>query len=320
MPVLAAEGITRRYGDLVAVDELSIEARTGGVLAVIGPNGAGKTTTMAMLAGTTRPDSGQVLWNGVPASPQLLRRCVGLAPQGLEVWPRLTCSEQLRFLADLWGIPRVEARRRSDSLLERVGLSAKRDAQARTLSGGMQRRLNLALALVGEPDVVVLDEPGAGLDPQSRVLVRDLIAELATRKAVIVSSHDLAEVERLADQIVIIDHGRMIAGGTERELRSRHGLGQRVEFLTGVGAAATLVAALRPLCPEVMAPDVPAAGAGLADQAGTLVACPLPVDGPPLAQLLTVAGDAGVPQLSVHTRDASLEDVFLQLTGRSLRE
>jgi len=309
---LSAESITRRYGDLVAVDGLSIEARTGGVLALIGPNGAGKTTTLSMLAGTTRPDSGQVLWNGAPASPGLLRRSVGLAPQGLEIWPRLTCAEQLRFLAELWGVPRAEASRASDRLLERVGLSAKRDAQARTLSGGMQRRLNIALALAGDPEAVVLDEPGAGLDPQSRVLVRDLIAELAEKKAVIVSSHDLAEVERLADQIVIIDHGRTIAAGTERELRTRHGLGQQVQLVADAGSAATLIEALRPLCPNgVESEDGPAT---------TLVTCALPDDGPTLAHVLAAAGGAGVTLRSVHTREDSLEEVFLRLTGRSLRE
>jgi ABC-2 type transport system ATP-binding protein len=310
--VLAAEAITRSYGNLIAVDALSVEARAGTVLALIGPNGAGKTTTLAMLAGTVRPDSGRVLWNGEPASPELLRRRVGLAPQALEIWPRLTCGEQLRFLADLWSVPRAEAIRRTGRLLEQLGLGSRRDAQARTLSGGMQRRLNIALALVGDPEAVVLDEPGAGLDPQSRVLVRDLIAELSTDKVVIVSSHDLAEVERLADQVVIIDHGRTVAEGTEHDLRERHGLGQRVEFGTDADAAAVLVRTLHPLCSDVV--EAPA-GAGRA-----VVACTLPADGQTLTRALATVAAAGVPLRSVHTSEASLEDVFLQLTGRSLRE
>lgn len=138
MTTLAADALTRRYGDLVAVDALTVEARTGSVLALLGPNGAGKTTALAALAGTTRPDAGRVLWDGEPARPETLRRRVGLAPQELQLWPLLTCAEQLEFLADLWGVPRRDAVRRSERLLERLGLAEKRDVQARRLSGGMQ--------------------------------------------------------------------------------------------------------------------------------------------------------------------------------------
>ncbi|MCC6497815.1 MAG: ABC transporter ATP-binding protein, partial [Propionibacteriaceae bacterium] len=242
---LAAVGITRRFGDLVAVAGLDLEARPGCVLAVLGPNGAGKTTTLDMLSGTTRPDSGVVTWEGRPAAPGQLRRLVGVGPQTVQTWPRLTCAEQAAFLARLYGLGRAAAADRARVLLDRVGLSTKLDAQARTLSGGMLRRLNIALALVPDPPAVVLDEPEAGLDPQSRVLIRDLIGELADDRVVIVTSHDLAEVERVADRILILDHGVGIAEGTPRELLDRFDLGQSVDFSTDPANADALLTAVR---------------------------------------------------------------------------
>lgn len=303
---LGAEGITKRFGDVVAVATLDLEARPGSVLAVVGPNGAGKTTTLDMLSGTTRPDSGVVTWEGLPAAPGHLRRLVGVSPQTVQTWPRLTCAEQLVFLARLYGLGRAAATDRADRLLDRVGLRAKRDAQARTLSGGMLRRLNIALALVSDPPAVVLDEPEAGLDPQSRVLIRDLIGELALDKVVIVTSHDLAEVERVADRILILDHGLGIADGTPRELLDRFDLGRTVDFGTDRNQADALLAAVR------------RTGA-TATASGDLVTARL-ADGNGLSALLFAAETSGVPVRAVHTREPSLEDVFLHLTGRGLRE
>ena len=194
-------------------------------------------------------------------------------------------------------------------LLDRVGLHPKRDAQARTLSGGMLRRLNIALALVPDPPAVVLDEPEAGLDPQSRVLIRDLIAELAGDRVVIVTSHDLAEVERVADRILILDHGRGIAEGSPRELLDRFDLGQTVEFGIDPADAGTLLAALHRF-----------GVGGDATATGDLVTARRTVDGSGLSALLLAAESCGVPLRGVQTREPSLEDVFLHLTGRGLRE
>lgn len=304
---LAAEGITKRFGDLVAVDALDLEARAGEVLAVLGPNGAGKTTTLDMLSGTTRPDSGEVLWEGKPAQPDHLRRWIGVGPQAAQTWPRLTCAEQLVFLARLYGLNRASATDRAALLLDRVGLRAKRDAQARTLSGGMLRRLNIALALVSDPPAVVLDEPEAGLDPQSRVLIRDLIAELATDRVVIVTSHDLAEVERVADRILILDHGRRIAEGSPRELLDRYDLGATVEFSVDPEETGTLLNAL-------------SRQGALAEATADRVTARLATNSPGLSALLLAAEHSGVTLRGVQTREPSLEDVFLHLTGRGLRE
>jgi ABC-2 type transport system ATP-binding protein len=304
---LAADGITKRFGDLVAVDALDLEARAGEVLAVLGPNGAGKTTTLDMLSGTTRPDSGQVLWDGKPAQPGYLRRCIGVGPQTAQTWPRLTCAEQVVFLARLYGLSRASATDRATLLLDRVGLGAKRDAQARTLSGGMLRRLNIALALVSDPPAVVFDEPEAGLDPQSRVLIRELIAELASDRVVIVTSHDLAEVERVADRILILDHGHGIAEGSPRQLLDRFDLGETVEFSVDREESETLLNAL-------------SQHGAVTEATADRVTARLASNGPGLSALLSAAEHSGVTLRGVQTREPSLEDVFLQLTGRGLRE
>lgn len=224
MSTLTLEGLTKRYGDLTAVDGLSLTAEAGRLLALLGPNGAGKTTTISIVSGLLHPDGGRLLWDGEPVEPRSLRTRVGVCPQEVEAWARLTCGEQLRFLGSLHGLGRRPSAQRADSLLSDVGLTAKRDAQARTLSGGMQRRLNLAMALVNDPPLLVLDEPEAGLDPQGRVLVRELIASLARRKIVILTSHNMDEVDRLADEVAIIDHGRLLDVGSPEELKRRHGV------------------------------------------------------------------------------------------------
>ena len=220
---LALEGITRRYGDLVAVDSLSLAVTPGRLLALLGPNGAGKTTAISIISGLLAPDAGRLLWDGRPVDVRALRRRVGMCPQTAEVWPRLTCAEQLRFLGRLYGHPRRAAAMRAGELLDAVGLTEKCDTQARRLSGGMRQRLNLAMALVDDPPLLVLDEPTAGLDPQSRVLVRDLIARLARDRVVLLTSHNMDEVDRLADEVAVIDRGRLLDLGPPEDLKRRHG-------------------------------------------------------------------------------------------------
>ncbi len=211
--VLRAVDLTRRYGDLVAVDHLSLEVRRGEILGFLGPNGAGKTTTLKMLCGLLPADSGRVELDGrrVAAGSAGAPRTIGVSPQAISIWEMLTCREQLMFIGRMYDLPRREAANRADRLLAAFGLLDKTDRLGRTLSGGMQRRLNIALALVHEPEVLFLDEPQAGLDPQSRVLVREYIRALAGRATVIVTTHDMEEAEKLSDRVCIIDRGRILA-------------------------------------------------------------------------------------------------------------
>ena len=171
------------------------------------------------------PDAGQVNYCGEPVPPAsaAFRARVGLCPQEIVLWPRLTCLEQLRFLGRMYGIGATDATRRGEELLDELGLSERRDRQARTLSGGMQRRLNLAMALIHDPEIVVLDEPEAGLDPQSRIRVREFIRSLAHRKTVLVTTHNMDEAARVADRVAIVDRGRLLVLDTPDALVAEAG-------------------------------------------------------------------------------------------------
>jgi ABC-2 type transport system ATP-binding protein len=226
-PSLTLVDITKRYRDALAVDSLSLEVRPGEVLGLLGPNGAGKTTTIGIVCGLVSADSGRVLLDGAElgggAGSRALRRTIGYCPQSLVVWDRLGCLEQLVFVARLYGASRADAERSGKALLEALGLGEKARAQARKLSGGMQRRLNLALALAQGPRLVVLDEAEAGLDPQSRALVRDYIRGLAGERTVLLSTHDMDEAERIADRVAIVDRGRLLELDSPAALLARYG-------------------------------------------------------------------------------------------------
>jgi ABC-2 type transport system ATP-binding protein len=249
-PVLTLDDLRKSFGDVRAVDGVSAEVRPGEIFGLLGPNGAGKTTTIRMITGELRPDSGRVLLHGRPLTSSVDDRArVGLCPQELVLWEKLTCREQLEFVGRMYGMPRHRVRERAALLLEGLGLEAKAGVRGGALSGGQKRRLNIALALIHDPELVVLDEPGAGLDPQSRVLVRDLVRTVARTAAVVITTHDMDEADRLSDRVAIIDGGRVLA------------------------------------C------DAPA----------------------------TLRRELGQERIVTTTRSPSLEDVFLQLTGRSLR-
>ena len=310
--VLRAEGLVKRFGDVTAVDGLSFPVREGEVFGLLGPNGAGKTTTIRMLCGLLTPDGGRLFYRGrqVVATDEDYRIRVGLCPQEIVLWPRLTCGEQLQFMGQMYGMPGAAARRRGDELLEDLGLSDRRDRQARTLSGGMQRRLNLALALVHDPEIVVLDEPEAGLDPQSRVRVREFVRSLARSKTVIVTTHNMDEAERMADRVAIVDRGQLLVLDTPDALKGAAGEGEVVEL--GLAAA-----------PPDLAPlQTALEGRGelsVADDGRTLTLRARGAVGA-LPAILADLERAGVAPDDVRVRGATLEDVFIELTGRRLRE
>ena len=198
--------LRKNFGNLVAVDDLSLTINQGEILGLLGPNGAGKTTTIRMLCALLESDGGEIQWG----SSADLSELVGFCPQENLYWPRLTCLEQLIFLGKMHGMSTVGAHDRALELLKMLGLSGKADVYASKLSGGMQRRLNIALALIHDPPVLILDEPEAGLDPQSRILVRDLIRSLASQKTVIITTHNMDEAERLSDRVAIIDRKSVV--------------------------------------------------------------------------------------------------------------
>ncbi len=312
--ILQTEGLTKRYGNLTAVQDLTLEVYEGEVFGFLGPNGAGKTTSINMICGLLKPDAGQVKVRGraIQGGDAEVRSRVGVCPQEIVLWERLTCLEQLEFIGQMYDVPGAEARRRGERLLEELGLAEKRQQQARTLSGGMQRRLNLAMALVHEPEILVLDEPEAGLDPQSRVKVREYIQSLARRKTVILTTHNMDEAERLADRVAIIDHGRLLVQDTPQALKQRLGGGDVMEIgLNGAGEAGLLKAqeALKSLGGEMT----------IDAQRGVLVIRALNAVGT-LPTIVSGLNAAGIQPADLRMRANTLEDVFIQLTGRGLRE
>lgn len=312
-PVLQTIGLTKRYGSLLAVDSLSLEVVEGEVFGLLGPNGAGKTTSIHMICGLLKPDSGKVLLHGkeIKNGDRRTLSLVGMCPQEIVLWERLTCLEQLQYIGQMYELPAREARRRAAGLLDELGLADRANKQAHTLSGGMQRRLNLALSLVHDPQIVVLDEPEAGLDPQSRVRVRDYIQSLARRKTVILTTHNMDEAERLADRVAIIDHGRLLVLDTPGELKRRVGEGDVMEVsVNGASASPEIIKnALTPLgCQVTM------------DSTQSLVTLRALNGINLLPAILQAFAQAGVQPGEVRLRQNTLEDVFIQLTGRRLRE
>ncbi len=318
--VLQTEGLTKRYGSLTAVQDLTLEVYEGEVFGFLGPNGAGKTTSINMMCGLLKPDAGQVTIRGVPVSDrdEDVRARVGVCPQEIVLWERLTCIEQLQFIGQMYGMVGRTARARGEHLLEELGLTDKRGKQARTLSGGMQRRLNLAMALVHDPDIVVLDEPEAGLDPQSRIKVREYIQSLARKKTVIITTHNMDEADRVADRVAIIDHGELLVLDTPQALKQRVGEGDVVE-ITPDGALddgseervqkALERAALDSLVGQTV---LDAENHSLKVRALNAVAT--------LPAILAALESAGLKASEMRVRENTLEDVFIQLTGRRLRE
>jgi ABC-2 type transport system ATP-binding protein len=217
---LEIDGISKRYGQTVAVQDLTFEIRAGELFGFVGRNGAGKTTTMRIVLGVLAPDAGAVRWLGQPLTLETRRR-IGYMPEERGLYPKMHVAEQLAYLGELHGMTGVDAREASGRWVERFGLADRRDAELQALSLGNQQRIQLAAALVFGPDMLVLDEPFAGLDPVAVDVMSAVLREQAEAGLpVIFSSHELELVERLCDRVGIIDHGKMLACGTVAELRA----------------------------------------------------------------------------------------------------
>jgi ABC-2 type transport system ATP-binding protein len=307
--IIEAHGLEKRYGKVRALDGLDLVAESGQVVAVLGPNGAGKTTFVRAVATLLRPDAGTLLVAGhdVRRDPDAVRRIIGLAGQFAAVEPAMTGRENLEMVARLFGHGRREAARRAASVLEQLGLVDAADRLARTYSGGMRRRLDLGASLVGEPRLLLLDEPTAGLDPRSRIELWDAVRALVDAGTdVLLTTQYLDEADRLASRVVIIDHGRAVATGTPAELKRRVG-GNVVELHVHDGRDLVTVAGLLGrLDDEAVQVDEPTRRVSVRVDAGS--------DG--LMTALRSIEDAGVPLDDIALRQPNLDEVFLALTGR----
>jgi lipooligosaccharide transport system ATP-binding protein len=301
-PLLRIGGLTKRYGGSIAVDDLSFEIAPGECLGVIGPNGAGKTTTIRMCLGLTGPDAGTIEAFGLPIPAQVreAKRRIGVVTQFDSLDPDFTCAENLRVYGRYFGLPAATIEARIPQLLEFSALTAKADAKPGELSGGMRRRLSLGRALVNDPDLLLLDEPTTGLDPQARHLMWERLGNLLQQgKSILLTTHFMDEAERLCHRLIVIDHGRKIAEGTPRGLIAEH-LETDVVEVYGDGAAQVALAH------AALAARVETSG----DTVFFYVSEPRPL-------LDALAGRHDVRYLH---RPANLEDLFLKLTGRKIRE
>ena len=219
---LKIQNITKRYRDKTAVDDVSITL-TPGVWGLLGANGAGKTTLMRMLAGILRPSSGRILCDGVEIGTlgAAYREKLGYLPQEFGFYPEFTVQDYLEYMAALKGLPRTEAARQIDALLERVSLTEVRRKKIIKLSGGMKRRVGIAQALLNDPEILILDEPTAGLDPKERVRFRNVISSLGKNRMVLLSTHIVSDIDYIADRILIMKNGELIQEGTEKEITDK---------------------------------------------------------------------------------------------------
>ncbi len=301
-PALVVSGLVKRYGDRAVVDSLDLVADRGAVTAVLGPNGAGKTTTLEICEGLRTPDAGTVEVLGRGPRDASLRSRVGVMLQEGGVYGSVTPREALRHASSLY----QDAHPAAD-LIDALGLGEVASVPTRRLSGGQRQRLGVALAIVGRPELVFLDEPSAGLDPQSRRAVWELIDALRTAGvAVILTTHYLEEAEQLADHVVIVDHGRAIAAGRPQDLVSS-AASSALRFTTKAG-----------LDISVLQSRLPPVSTAAETAPGTyLVTTPRLTDA--IEQVSVWCADNGVAPTSINSEQRTLEDVFLDLTGDELR-
>ena len=303
-PAVEITGLVKRYGRTVAVDGLSLQAQRAAVTAILGPNGAGKTTTIEICEGYRRPDGGRVSVLGLDpaADGRRLRPRVGVMLQSGGIPPAARPGEYLQVMARFHANPLDPA-----LLLDRLGLPGSGRPPVKRLAGGQQQRLSLAAAIIGRPELVFLDEPTAGLDPQARLATWDLISGLrAAGAAVILTTHYMEEAQRLADQVAIIDHGQLVVAGTPAELTGTAG---QLRFRAEPG-----------LDTEGLLAALPAGSVAKESPAGHyVVEVPDRVDPQLLAAVTAWCAEHGVLAQDLRIESRTLEDVFLELTGRELR-
>jgi len=307
--MLEARGLRKSYGTRAAVVDVSLHVNAGEVLGLLGPNGAGKSTTVGMLCGLITPDAGSVTiaGAGIAAGADAFKRRIGLVPQDLALYEDLGALANVELFGALYGMPQALLKGRAAEVLALVGLTDRARDKPATFSGGMKRRLNIACALVHDPDVLLLDEPTAGVDPQSRNAIFDNLEALKRAgKALVYTTHYMEEAERLADRIVIIDHGRVVASGTLVELYRRLPAAQTLQLDIDDPLTATAFDGLTGI--QLLQLDVGRVTLGLDDLARDT------------ATVMQALAARGVAVRHLNSGRANLEDVFLALTGRQLRD
>ncbi len=310
--MLQVEHLVKRYGDRIAVDDVSFKVEQGQTIGLLGPNGAGKTTTLSMITGLTPPDGGAINVGGssLATDPDGVKRKIGLVPQEIALYEETTARANLQVFGALYGMKGDALEHAIDEALTLVGLADRAGDKVATFSGGMKRRLNIAGALLHDPELILLDEPTVGVDPQSRNAIFDNLAELRRRgKTLVYTTHYMEEAERLCDRIVVMDHGRIMADDTLAGLLARAPAPNRLAVDLAGAPSAALIERLRGMAGvHGVAVEGERLSLGVDDLLSTT------------SQVLQTVSAEGIAVRGFASERANLESVFLTLTGRSLRD
>lgn len=308
--IIETQNITRKFDGFKAVDGLSLQIKKGEVFGFLGPNGAGKTTSINMMVGLLKPTSGWVIIDGQDME-KFDKVAIGVCPQEIVLWDNLTCAESLKLIGDMYEVPKDVLKQRVDQLLEDLFLTDKANTLVKNLSGGMKRRLNLAMAVVHQPEIVVLDEPSEGLDPQSRQVLWKYILSLRDEgKTVILTTHLMDEADRLSDRVAIIDHGKLLKLDTPVNLKKEIGGGDVVEITLSDDSMNQKVIKKIEETGNVLS---------VLEVEGIINLRALNAVGK-LPQIIDDIEETGARMADLSVRQNTLEDVFIDLTGTRLRE
>ena len=309
--VIETQNLTKKYNSFLVVDGLNLRIKRGEVFGFLGPNGAGKTSSIKMMVGLLKPTEGGVLIEGEEIE-SVEKGKIGVCPQDLVIWSGLTCEENIALIGDMYEVPRNVLKERIKQLLHDLILSDKTKTLASQLSGGMKRRLNLAMALIHDPEIVVLDEPSAGLDPQSRLVLWEYIHSLSKEKGktIILTTHLMEEADRLSDRIAIMDRGKLLVLDTPESLKKKIGRGDVVEIqLSNPGMNEKVVSLMKAM--EGIEEVKEIKGKVNVRALGAVSKLP---------GMIRSIEEVGINIVDTSIRRNTLEDVFIHLTGRVLRE
>jgi ABC-2 type transport system ATP-binding protein len=310
-PAIAAENLDKRFGDIHAVNHVSFDVRQGEIFSLLGPNGAGKSTTISMICGLLPPDEGDALLLGhsITRNAAEAKACTGVVPQEIALYEDLTARENLEFWGKMYGLRGLELKERVDEVLALIGLAERQKDRVEEYSGGMKRRVNIGVALLHEPAVIIMDEPTVGIDPQSRRHILDGVKDLQAQGATILyTTHYMEEAQELSDHIAIMDEGKIIANGTHEELVRMIGRHDRIDLQLTVPSD-ELLAQWREISGVSQVASENGVVTVLADDSNIV-----------LPQLFEKANEHTARITAVDIQEPNLESVFLHLTGRALRD
>ena len=309
--LIEAKGIKKYYKKVRAVDGIDLEIRQGEILGILGPNGAGKSTAISVISSLIRPDEGDVFFKGesILKNPAAIRRVMGIVPQEVALYPDLSAAENLKFFGKLYGLRGEKLKTRMQEVLDLLELNGRAKDAVKNYSGGMKRRVNIGAALLHHPEVLIMDEPTVGIDPQSRSHILDTVKALNQKgMTIIYTSHYMEEVEHLCDRIYVMDHGKVIASGTKEDLKNLMGGDDIVSLKTDRASEGFL----KDLRGNLKVKN--------ADQKGNSITLMVQKDCDILSDIFEAASRNGVKLKSLDIKTPTLEDVFLYLTGRGLRD